>query len=379
MSTPRKQVILGAHLGGAGPHPLWPDLAAGRQASFSTVRRLARTAERGKFDFIFLGEGLTLRDRPGQGAGQDRTGGPGTLPVLAAIAAVTGHLGLIGTLSATGGEPQELARQLASLDHLPGGRAGVSGQFSIPRSPHGHPVILQTGVSPPGRDFAAAHADVIVSPGRQRGEARAFCQDIRARAARHGRPAGAVKLLSPASVMLGDSRAEALERYRQITHARVSGTTAQMLLETVWNRDLSGYDPDGPLPGIDPDPDAPPVTEGRPGPDQDARQTVRQYRALANAHHYTLRELAIHLLGRTVVIGTPRQVADRIDSCVQNDGPDGFIIGAQLTPAGLDEFVDRVVPLLQERGSLRANYTGTTLRDNLGIPAASPTASATVA
>ena len=80
-----------------------------------------------------------------------------------------------------------------------------------------------------------------------------------------------------------------------------------------------------------------------------------------------MRELAIHLFNRTEFIGTPQQVADSIDSFVQNDGSDGFILGSHLTPTGLDEFVDKVVPLLQERGSLRAEYAGTTLRDNLGL------------
>jgi alkanesulfonate monooxygenase SsuD/methylene tetrahydromethanopterin reductase-like flavin-dependent oxidoreductase (luciferase family) len=67
-------------------------------------------------------------------------------------------------------------------------------------------------------------------------------------------------------------------------------------------------------------------------------------------------------------VGTPAQVAQQIDDFVQNDGSDGLIIGSHLVPWGLDEFVDEVVPLLQERGSLRAEYTSTTLRDNLGRP-----------
>ena len=61
-------------------------------------------------------------------------------------------------------------------------------------------------------------------------------------------------------------------------------------------------------------------------------------------------------------------MADALDDFVQNDGSDGFVIGSHLVPTGLDEFVDDVVPLLQERGSLRTEYTGTTLRDNLGLP-----------
>lgn len=64
-------------------------------------------------------------------------------------------------------------------------------------------------------------------------------------------------------------------------------------------------------------------------------------------------------------------MAEKIDSFAQNDGSDGLIVGSHPVPTGLDEFVDKVVPLLQERGSLRADYTGTTLRDNLGLAALS--------
>jgi len=72
------------------------------------------------------------------------------------------------------------------------------------------------------------------------------------------------------------------------------------------------------------------------------------------------------------------QVADQIDDFVQSAGSDGFIVGSHLVPTGLDEFVDKVVPLLQERGSLRTEYSGSTLRDNLGlpVPGRAPTAAA---
>ncbi|KLL10245.1 MULTISPECIES: NtaA/DmoA family FMN-dependent monooxygenase [Protofrankia] len=451
MSKPRKQIILGAYLGGVNHHTVWSDPAAGSQIAFSSFQHLARTAERGRFDFFFLAEGLILRERLGLIFDQDIVGRPDTLPVLAALAAVTEHLGLIGTINATFNEPYELARQLASLDHLSGGRAGwnvvtsfgaftgqnfrrggflhrddryvrageflatarklwdswpadavvadrssgrfvrddsvgafsqhgeqfdISGRFNVPRSPQGRPVVLQAGVSPQGRDFAAGSADAIFSPYRHLPEAREFYQDIQARALRQGRPAGSVRLLPSASFVLGDTEAEAVERHREITRTQVSGRTAQILLETVWNRDLSGYDPDGPLPDVDPDPDAPLVIQGRARLAQDPHETVANWRALAEANNYSLRELAIHVFSRTEFIGTPAQVAERIDSFVQNDGSDGFILGSHLTPTGLDEFVDKVVPLLQERGSLRAEYTGTTLRDNLGLPTPNTPASA---
>jgi len=445
MTKPRKQIILGHYLGGVNHSTVWSDPAAGSQIDFSSFRHAAQTAERGKFDFFFLAEGLVLRERLGRIFDQDVIGRPDTLTVLAALAEVTDHIGLVGTLNSTFNEPYELARQLASLDHLSGGRAGwnvvtssdaftgrnfrrggflkredryvraqeflavvrqlwdswadddlvadpqsghfvrrgdagsfafagqqfdVSGRFTVPRSPQGQPVILQAGVSAEGREFAAGGGpDAIFSPYHRLAEAQPFYRDIQERAKRNGRQPGSVKVLPGGSFVLGDTEADAVERHREIARAQITGRGAQILLETVWNRDLSGYDPDGPLPDVDPDPDAPPVIQGRARIHQDPSATVAEWRAIAEENKYSLRELAIHVFGHVEFVGTPTQVADRLDEFVQNDGSDGFIIGSHLTPTGLDEFVDRVVPLLQERGSLRTEYEGTTLRDNLGLPA----------
>ena len=66
-------------------------------------------------------------------------------------------------------------------------------------------------------------------------------------------------------------------------------------------------------------------------------------------------------------IGSPATVAAAIDEFVQTDASDGFILVPHITPGGLDDFADKVVPLLQERGSFRTEYTGTTLREHLGL------------
>jgi FMN-dependent oxidoreductase (nitrilotriacetate monooxygenase family) len=439
----RKQIILGAYLGGVNQHTAWWHPRAGSQIDFSTFEHTARTAERGKFDFFFLAEGLALRERAGKIFDQDIIGRPDTLPVLASLAAVTTHLGLAGTLNATFNEPYELARQLASLDHLSSGRAAwnvvtsfdaftgqnfrrggfldrsqryeraqemidavrtlwgswdgtdlvrdkasgrflarpdagrfefrgrqfdIAGRFPVPASPQGRPVILQAGVSPQGRDFAARSADAIFSPYGKLPEAAEFYRDVKARARAHGRRPEEVKILPSASFVLGDTRAEAHERYREVRDQQITGQTALILLEQVWNRDLSGYDPDGPLPDIDPDPDAPPIIQGRAFVHQDRFATVARWRQIAEAKNLSLRELVIDQFERGPFVGTAAQVADALDEFVQNDGADGVIIGSHLVPWGLDEFVDKVVPLLRERGSLRAEYTGTTLRDNLGLP-----------
>lgn len=443
MSTPRKQVILGAYLGGVNHHTAWWHPDAGSQIDFSSFEHTARTAERGRFDFFFLAEGLVLRERAGQIFDQDIIGRPDTLTVLASLAAVTEHLGLAGTINTTFNEPYELARQFASLDHLSGGRAAwnmvtsfdaftgrnfrrggyldpadryvraeetlnavralwdswnsddlvadkeagrflargdagafsfqgeqfdIAGRFTVPRSPQGRPVILQAGVSPQGRDFAAANSDAIFSPFGKLPEAAEFYRDIKARAVAAGRQPGDIKILPSASFVLGDTEAEAVEKYHQVRDEQVTGQTALILLEQIWNRDLSSYDPEGPVPEIDPDPEAPPIIQGRAFLHQDRFATARRLREVAEAKKLTLREVVIDQFERGPLVGTPAQVAEHIDTFVNSDGSDGFILGSHLVPWGLDEFVDRVVPLLQDRGVLRTEYTGTTLRDNLGLP-----------
>ena len=131
-----KQVILAAHFPGVNNTTVWSDPAAGSQIEFDSFAHLAQTAERGKFDFFFLAEGLRLREQRGRIHDLDVVGRPDTLTVLAALAAVTDHLGLAGTINATFNEPYELARQLAT-PRPPLRRPGRAGTSSPPptRSP----------------------------------------------------------------------------------------------------------------------------------------------------------------------------------------------------------------------------------------------------
>ncbi|MGH3247371.1 MAG: LLM class flavin-dependent oxidoreductase, partial [Trebonia sp.] len=122
-SKPLKQIHLAAHFPGVNNTTVWSDPAAGSHIEFDSFRRFAQTAERGKFDFMFLAEGLRLREQNGQIYDLDVVGRPDTFTILAALAAVTEHLGLTGTINSTFNEPYEVARQFASLDHLSGGRA----------------------------------------------------------------------------------------------------------------------------------------------------------------------------------------------------------------------------------------------------------------
>ena len=418
-----KQVILGAHFPGVNNTTVWSDPAAGSQIAFSSFEHLARTAERGRFDFFFLAEGLRLREQRGLIHDLDVVGRPDTLTVLAALAGVTEHLGLAGTLNATFHEPYELARQLATLDHLSGGRAAwnvvtssgpffganfrrggfldhalryeragefirtakelwdsgggdfahrgaqfeIEGRFGIPRSPQGHPVIFQAGDSDGGREVAAAHADAIFSRHHLLEDAQAFYRDVKDRLPRYGRDQDSLKIIPGVSFVLGDTDADAAEKAHHIRRLQVSPQTAILLLEQVWNTDLSGYDAEGPLPGIDPVEGETTIIQGRAGQYADRLATATEWRARAEQKNLSIRELIIEVTGRQNFIGTAARVADELNHYVQSDACDGFILVPHLTPGGLDEFADTVVPLLQERGVLRTEYTTTTLRGHLGL------------
>ncbi|MDX3616924.1 NtaA/DmoA family FMN-dependent monooxygenase [Streptomyces europaeiscabiei] len=448
MSKPLKQIHLAAHFPGVNNTTVWSAPEAGSHIEFSSFTHFARTAERAKFDFLFLAEGLRLREQGGSIYDLDVVGRPDTFTVLAALAAVTDRLGLTGTINSTFNEPYEVARQFASLDHLSGGRAAwnvvtswdaftgenfrrggflpqeerysrakeflatanelfdswdgdeivadretgvflrdakagafvhsgqhfdIEGRFNVPRSPQGRPVVFQAGDSDEGREFAAAGADAIFSRYASPDAGRAFYTDVKNRLATYGRREDQLLILPAASFILGDTDEEAEELAHDVRRQQVSGATALKHLEFVWNRDLSSYDPDGPLPDIDPDISDTHISKGRAQVRmyRDPLATAREWRERAAAHNWSIRDLVIETGNRQNFIGSPETVARTINDYVQSDAADGFILVPHITPTGLDPFADKVVPLLQERGVFRADYEGTTLRDHLGLEALS--------
>jgi len=423
----RKEIHLAAHFPGVNSTTVWADPRSKSQIAFSSFEQLARTAERGLFDFFFLAEGLRLREHKGRIHDLDVVGRPESLTVLNALAAVTSRIGLAATVNATFNEPYELARRLATLDHLSGGRAAwnvvtssdaftgenfrrggyldradrytraaefvavarelwdswtpdgvsrpfahrgqhfdIAGEFTVPRSPQGHPVVIQAGDSGEGREFAARTADVIFTRHGTLEDGRAFYADVKGRLAKYGRGVDDLKIMPGVSVVLGDTAAEAQERAAEIRRQQVSPQNAILALEQIWGTDLSSYDPDGPFPDFDPVPDAS-LTQGRTRRG-DTVAMAEKWRALSREKGLSIRQTVIEASGRQSFIGTPEAVAAELETFVRQDAADGFILVPHLTPGGLDEFVDRVVPLLQERGAFRTEYRGTTLRSHLGLP-----------
>jgi FMN-dependent oxidoreductase (nitrilotriacetate monooxygenase family) len=251
----------------------------------------------------------------------------------------------------------------------------VAGNFTVPRTPQVHPVILQAGDSDGGREFAAHSADAIFTRHSTYDAGQAFYRDVKSRLVRYGRSVDSLKVLPGASFILGDTPAEAEEYARYVRRQQVSPQTAILLLEQVWNTDLSAFDAEGPLPPFDPDVESTSIIQGRTRLHDDPIAVARKWRAIAEEKKLSIRDLIIEVTGRQSFTGTPSAVAEAINKSVQDDACDGFILVPHLIPAGLDKFVAEVVPLLQERGVLRAEYEeGTTLRDRLGLGPARPAA-----
>jgi FMN-dependent oxidoreductase (nitrilotriacetate monooxygenase family) len=246
----------------------------------------------------------------------------------------------------------------------------ISGRFAVPRSPQGRPVVFQAGDSEEGREFAASAADAIFSRHATKDAGQAFYADVKGRLAAYGRRREDLLILPAATFVIGETDAEAAELAAEVRKQQVSGQTALRKLEEVWNRDLSGYDPDGPLPAVDPLVGENTVAKGRASVrmHRDPLAVAREWRERAEAKGLSIRELMIETSSRQSFIGSPATVAAEIDDLVQSDASDGFILVPHITPGGLDVFVDTVVPLLQERGVYRTDYPGTTLRENLGLP-----------
>lgn len=438
--TNAKQIHLGVHFPGVNNTTVWADPQSGSQIAFDSFKYLAQRAEAAKLDFIFLAEGLRLREHKGQIFDLDVVGRPDTLPILAAVAAVTEHLGLAGTINTTFNEPYELARQFASLDLLSEGRAAwnlvtssdaftgenfrrggylphhqrydraeatvaaartlwdswadntvaalaaedkkladpvapfavrneffdIEGTFTTPPSPQGHPVLFQAGDSDQGREFAARTADVVFSMHTEFGQAQAFYTDVKDRLHKYGRSRDALKILPATAVVLGGTEQEAKAKADAIKLQQVTGPGAIAFLEQIWGEDLTAFDPEGPLPPYDPQVTAD-VTRGRVRHIKDPAAVVTKWQDLAQQNNWSIRQLVIAVTGRQQLVGTPEQVADEIERYVSQDATDGFILVPHLTPAGLDDFFDTVIPILQARGSFRSQYTGQTLRDHLGL------------
>ncbi|WP_086767843.1 LLM class flavin-dependent oxidoreductase [Nostoc sp. 106C] len=230
----------------------------------------------------------------------------------------------------------------------------VRGPLNIARPVQGWPVIVQAGASDAGRQLAAETAEVVFAPAGNLEAGKALFADIKGRARAIGRDPDSIKILPGALTIVGETMEEAIAKRKHLD-SLVHYDSGIASLNSALGYDVSGFDPDGPLPEI-------PQTNGS----KSARERVI---ALAQHEKLTIRQLAQRFgsYGGLAFIGTPQTIADEMEQWLTEEGSDGFNIMFSFLPEGLNDFVDKVVPELQRRGLFRKEYEGKTLRENLGL------------
>jgi alkanesulfonate monooxygenase len=404
-----------------------PDANFNLEALISYAKKL----EAGLFDAFFMADHLAVLNMPMDALKRSATVTSfDPLTLLPALAMHTKHLGLIATTSTTFEPPYMIARRFASLDHISNGRAGwnivttsnpdaaknfgmtdqmdhaeryrlareaydvvtglwdswaddaftrdvesgvffepekihtlnhkgeffeVRGPLNIGRPVQGWPLIVQAGASEAGKQLAADTAEMVFCSHRNLADGQAFYSDMKGRTKAAGRDPDHVKILPGALVVVGDSEDEAREK-RALLDSLVHYDSGIASLSISLGHDASQFDPDDPLPEV---------------PETNASKSGQErVKKLAREEGLTVRQLAGRLGGYSgnAFVGTAKTVAEEMETWVMEGGSDGFNIMFPYLPAGLDDFVDKVVPELQRRGVYRTAYEGATLRENLGLP-----------
>ncbi|MDT8330749.1 LLM class flavin-dependent oxidoreductase [Roseomonas gilardii] len=240
------------------------------------------------------------------------------------------------------------------LDHH-GPYLNVRGPLNIARPVQGWPVIVQAGASEAGRQLAAETAEVVfgASPNLEAGKS--FYRDVKGRMERLGRNPDHLKILPAAFLVVADSIEEAQEERRRLD-SLVHYDSGIASLNGMLGYDVSGYDPDGPLPEI---------------PETNASRSARERMIeLARRENLSIRQLAQRAgsYAGLAFVGTPGSIADEMEQWLVERGSDGFNVMFSWLPGGLEAVVRKLIPELQRRGIFRRDYAGTTLREHLGLP-----------
>lgn len=428
----KKQVHFGTMLHGVSGHmSMWrhPEVDPKRSVSLPFYIEQAKIAEQGLFDVVFVADGLYINEK--------------SLPhflnrfepitILSALAVATEKIGLVGTISTSYSEPYTVARQLASLDMISGGRAGwnvvttplensalnynktnqqhpshseryaiaaeyldvvkglwnsweedafiadvendqffdlkkmhtlnhqgdyfaVQGPLNIERSAQGEPVIFQAGSSPAGIAFAGKDADAVFANSVSIEVNKKLAQSIKEAAAKEGRNPDQVLVFPGISPIVGNSVEEVESKYWEVANLISDERALAYLGRYFDHHDFSQYELNAPFPEL-----------GDIGKNS-FQSTTDRIKKYAKEEGLTLREVALREATPldTGFTGTPEEIANTIIEWVEAGAADGFII-TEMFPNALRDFVEQVIPVLQQKGYYRTAYTETTLRGHLGL------------
>ncbi|MFD0714204.1 LLM class flavin-dependent oxidoreductase [Paenibacillus sp. GCM10027626] len=428
----QEQLHLGAFLYFTGHHHAgWrhPDSGVEQMFDIENYKRMARTAERGKFDMIFFADLLHLIYPSHAAAGM-----LDPIALLSALSVVTSKIGLAATLSTTYNEPYNAARKFATLDILSGGRAGwniVTSQTDAEALNFGrdkHPehalryemaqefVDVVTGLWDSWDDDALVmdrESGVFADSSKLRTNddkgrwysakgplnvprpPQGYPVLIQAGSSEPGQQFAARvgEVIFTAQQNLADAqtfykrvKAKLADYGRERDSMKIMpglspiiGSTEEEaarrereLLDLIRPEEAKGflsgllhYDLSG-YPVDQPLPDIPDPVEASNG----MKSRVQLIMDMARKEKLSILELGRKLLGargHLQFVGTPEQLADLMERWFTGYGCDGFNIMPPVLPGDLDLFVDEVVPVLQRRGLFRREYEGATLREHLGL------------
>ena len=233
----------------------------------------------------------------------------------------------------------------------------VDGALNVSRPPQGYPVIVQAGQSEDGRELAGKYAEVIFTAQQSLSDAQEFYRDVKSRLLKYGRHADDLKIMPGVSIFVAKTEQEAQEKYQLLNSLIHPKVGLSLLSGLSGGINLEKYDLDAPFPKLE---------------DADINFSSRQQMMIdiARKHNFSIRQLYEYIAsarGHWTLVGTPEQVVDQLQNWFENEAADGFNILPPTTPAGLNDFVEFIVPELQRRGLFRTEYEGKTLRENLGL------------
>lgn len=386
-----RRMTVNVNVLGVGQRPAaWraPDIAPSAVIDLAHWQTVAREAERGLVDAVFLADRPAVTDprsRPVQYLD------PSVL--VPAMAAATERVGFIATASTTLNEPAELARRFGSVHRATGRRFGwnavttwdveavrnhgidelppreeryaraesfvadVLGRWGADR-----PAVVQAGGSAPGVRLAGRFADGVFSVAQEPGASAEHRRAVSDAALAAGRAADAARVYPGLALVIGSTDREARERFDHWEHL-APATYSLAELGKALGADLLGVDVDQPLPEEVVD-DA--RREGAGWSDGYRRALVDRI----DRDRPTVRELLRDFggYGQRFIAGTPERIVDSMEEWFRVGAADGFNVMLDLFQSGLTDFVDQVVPELQRRGLFRTAYEDDTLRERLARP-----------
>lgn len=425
-----KKVKFGVMLNGPGGHMnAWrsEDVPEDASINFDFLKSVSKKAEDAAFSFLFVADGLYINDK----SIPHFLSRFEPLTLLAALAPITSKIGLVGTVSTSYSEPYTIARQLMSIDHVSGGRAGwnvvtsplegsaknfskdkhpehslrydiadehlqvvqglwdsyeddaftrdkesgqyfdkekmhelnfqgdffnIAGPLNIERSPQGQPIIFQAGASPKGSRFAARHADAVFTNASTLEHAKETYRDLKQKAIDSGRKPENIKVFPTLQPIVGKDQEEVRSRYEYLKNLVTIDEALAYLGRYFDHHDFSQYDVDATFPEL-----------GDVGKNS-FRSTTDEIKKRAKENNLTLRQVAMEETTReSAFMGTYEEIAVQIIEWIDNDAADGFVLIPHVFGQIFEDFIDKVIPILVERGYYETDYSGQTLRDELGL------------